>query len=167
MNLPIYQILPIKSADLHEIASLLHEDLNLKRPVVFDLLTLSKDDQREVIGIVENWYYTHQASWRFPYPVYFISVFGESLGHIPVVSELKKLPKFFNQKENKIGVKESQVVDKNRLLQQEVKNADPQQTTEILKDYGIQHKKIWFLVNEGQFYEGLLKKLRAKDKKNG
>ncbi len=167
MNLPIYQIINVKSADLIEIAELLHEDLNLRRPVAFVLKTLSLDDQREVVGVVGNWYETHQASWRYPYPVYFVSDLAEAVGHIPIVNDTSALPRFFHQKDAKITVKESQMLDRNRLLQQEVKNADPHQMAEVVREFGINHKKIWYLVREGEFYSKILTKLRQREKQNG
>jgi hypothetical protein len=167
MNLPIYQIITVKNANLIEIAKLLHEDMNLRRPVAFNVKSLSLDEQRDVIGVVGNWFDTHQASWRFPYPVYFVSDLAEGVGYIPIVSEISALPKFYNQKDNKVTVKESQVLDRNRLLQQEIKNADPHQMAEVVREFGINHKKIWYLVQEGVFYSELIKRLRAKEKVDG
>ncbi len=167
MNLPIYQIVPIKTNALEELDSLLFEGMNLTRPVAFDLKSLSPDDQREMIGLIENWFETHQASWRFPYPVYFIADFSEAIGHIPVVTSARELPKFFNQKDTKISVKESQVLDHNRLLQQEIKNTDAQKLKAAISEYGVQHKKIFFLAQEAKFYESLLSKLKKKVASNG
>lgn len=166
MNLPIYQLVPVKNADLFSVTELLNEDINLRRPVAFVLTSLKLDEQREVVGVIENWFHSHQASWRFPYPVYLVSDLTEGVGNIPVVKDTKNLPKFFNMKDTKITVKESQVIDRNKLIQQEIKNADPHQMTRVLEDYGINHKKIWFLVNEGFFYEYLLNRLKQK-KQNG
>lgn len=167
MNLPIYQIINVKNADLIEIAKLLHEDINLRRPVAFVVKTLTLDEQREVIGVIGNWFDTHSASWRYPYPVFFVSDLAEAVGFIPIVAEIAILPKFYNQKDTKVTVKESQVLDRNRLLQQEIKNADPHQMAEVVREYGINHKKIWYLVKEGAFYSDLLNRLRAKEKADG
>lgn len=166
MNLPIYQLVQVKNADLIKVSELLSEDINLRRPVAFVVNSLNLDEQREVIGVIENWFETHQASWRFPYPVYIVSDLTEAVGHIPVVKEPKGLPKFFNVKETKITIKESQVLDRNKLIQQEIKNSDPHLMTSVLQDYGINHKKIWYLVNEGFYYEYLLNRLKEQ-KKNG
>ena len=162
MNLPIYQIINVKSAQLEDIAALLHEDLNLRRPVAYVLKTLSLDEQREMIGVIENWFETHQVSWRYPYPVFIVSDYSDAIGHMPVFTDVTRLPRFYNQKDVKVTVKETQVLERNRLLQQEIKNADSHETAEVLKAYGINHKKIWYLAKEAHFYEQLLKKLRAK-----
>jgi acyl-CoA synthetase (NDP forming) len=162
MNLPIYQIINVKSAQLEDIAAILHEDLNLRRPVAYVLKTLNLDEQREVIGVIENWFETHQASWRYPYPVFIISDYSDAIGHMPVFTDVTHLPRFYNQKDVKVTVKETQVLERNRLLQQEIKNADSHEMAEVIKEYGINHKKIWYLVKEASFYEQLLKKLRAK-----
>ncbi len=167
MNLPIYQIINVKSAQLEDIAALLHEDLNLRRPVAYVLKTLNLDEQREVIGVIENWFETHQASWRYPYPVFIVSDYSDAIGHMPVFTEVAHLPRFYNQKDVKVTLKETQVLERNRLLQQEIKNADGHLMAEVVRDYGINHKKIWYLVKEASFYEHLLKKLRVKEDANG
>jgi hypothetical protein len=162
MNLPIYQIIYVKSAQLEDIAALLHEDLNLRRPIAYVLKTLSLDEQREVIGVIDNWFETHQASWRYPYPVYIVSDYSDAIGHLPVFAEIAQLPKFYNQKDVKVTVKETQVLERNRLLQQEIKNADAHQVADVVRTYGVNHKKIWYLVKEANFYEQLLIKLRTR-----
>jgi hypothetical protein len=116
MNLPNYQLVQIKNSDLTQISELLNDENNLKRPVVYVVNSLNLDEQREVIGVIENWYDTNEISWRVPYPVYIISDLTEAVGHITVVSDKTKLPKFFNIKEGKITVKESQVLNRNKLL---------------------------------------------------
>lgn len=162
MNLPIYQIINVKSAQLEDIAALLHEDLNLRRPVAYVLKTLGLDEQREVIGVIENWFETHQASWRFPYPVFIVSNYSDAIGHMPVFEDVTQLPRFYNQKDVKVTVKETQVLERNRLLQQEIKNADSHVMANVVREYGLNHKKIWYLANEAHFYEQLLTKLRAR-----
>jgi len=152
MNLPIYQMVVIKNADLIELSRHLSEDMNLTRPVAFNVKALSLDEQREVIGVIGNWFETHQASWRYPYPVYFVADVPEAIGFIPVVSRVEELPRFFVQKDSKITVKEAQVIDRNHLLQQEIKNADPHQMASVVQSYGANHKKIFYLAAETQFY---------------
>jgi hypothetical protein len=167
MNLPNYQMIPIKNPDVIQVSNLLFEDINLRRPIVFVLSTLKLDEQRDVIGVIENWFETHQASWRYPYPVYIVSDFGEAISRIPIVKDVSGLPKFYQVKETKTTVKESQVLDRNKLLQQEIKNSDPTQMTKVLQNYGIGHKKIWHLTREAEFYEHLWNKLNTKKKNKG
>jgi hypothetical protein len=167
MNLPIYQLIHFKSADLEELTLHLNEDMNLRRPVALVLKALSLDQQREVIGLVENWFETHEASWRYPYPIFFVSDFSEAIGHMPVVSAVAALPKFYTQKDVKVTVKESQVLDKNRLLQQEIKNADTHSMAQVIENYGINHKKIWYLVREGDFLARVLERLKAQGARRG
>lgn len=167
MNLPIYQIIHIKNADLIDMAAMLHVDMNLHRPVAFVLKTLSLDEQRELIGVIGNWFETHQASCGHPYPVYLVADVAEAVSVVPIVAELSRLPRFFQQKDNKVTVKEAQVLDRNHLLQREIKNTDPHAVTETLRAYGLNHKRIWFLAQETAFYESILKRLRDQEKKRG
>lgn len=167
MNLPIYQILHVKNADLVEMAAMLQEGLNLHRPVALVVKSLGPDEQRELVDVIGNWFQTHQASWRFPYPVYIVSDVPEAVSRIPIVAELGQLPRFFQQKDAKITVKEAQVIDRNYLLQREIKNTDAHALAETLRNYGMNHKRIWFLAQETAFLESLLKRLRDKEKPRG
>lgn len=162
MNLPIYQIINMRSSQIEDIMAVLHVDMNLRRPVALVCKTLDRDQQREVIGLVENWFSEGKSSWRFPYPVYIVADHGEAMGQVSVVPDVSALPKFFNQKEIQTNVKESQIIDRSRLLQQEIRNTDPIMADEAFKKYGLQHKKIWFLVQEAAFYETILTKLNKK-----
>lgn len=162
MNLPIYQIINVKSSQVEDVMAVLNVDMNLHRPVALVCKNLDRDQQLEVIGLVENWFSEGLSSCRFPYPVYIVADHGEALGQVSVVPEVQALPKFFHQKELQTNVKEAQLIDRSRLLQQEIRNLDPKQNQDTLKRYGLQHKKIWFLVKEAAFYEEILEKLKKK-----
>lgn len=162
MNLPIYQIINIRSAQFEDVLSVLTSEMNLRRPVALVCKNMDRDQQREVIGYVENWFSESDSSYNFPYPVYVVADYGEAIGRVSVVTDVASLPRFFAQKELNTNVKESQIVDRNWLLQQSIRNADPKQTNETLKHYGLLHKKIWFLVKEAAFYEEILTKLKKK-----
>jgi hypothetical protein len=159
MNLANYQIITIQNSDLIQIYELLRPDLNLRRPVVLDLSLLNRDEQRDVVGIIENWYSAHKASWIFPYPVYIICELEQAVAQIPIFKSTKQLPKFFKIKDNRITSKESHLVGRNEILQQEIKNVEPQETILNLKDYAEAHKRIWSLAQEEYFYRQLLNKL--------
>lgn len=162
MNLPIYQIINVRSSQVEDVLAVLHVDMNLRRPVVLTCKGLDRDQQREVIGLIENWFSEGRSSCRFPYPVYIVADHGEALGQVPVVADVAALPKFFNQKELNTNVKEGQIIDRSRLLQQEIRNVDPILASDALRRYGLHHKKIWYLVKEAAFYEEILEKLKKK-----
>lgn len=162
MNLPIYQIINVRSSQIDDVMAVMHDDINLHRPVALVVKHLDRDQQREVIGLVSNWYAEGRSSPRFPYPIYIVAELAEAVGHIPVVSELAELPKFFSQKEAQTNVKESQIIKRTHLLQQEIRNTDPLVAESTFNRYALNHKKLWFLVSEGDFYEELLTRMKKK-----
>lgn len=164
MSLPLYQHINLKSGSLEELGNLLHPDMNLKHPVVFNLKTLDLDGQRESIGLIENFFASQNLSFRFPYPVYVLSEHEESITKLPLVRELQQLPKFFSQRESKMNVRESHLASKNKLLQQEVKNNDALANASNIENYGESHRVIFELEQERKFYRGILNKLMKAQK---
>lgn len=162
MNLPIYLMVTVKSAQLEDVTEVLVNGMNQHRPVALLIDHLNRDDQREVIGLVENWFSEGLNSPRYPYPVYLVSELGEALGEVPVVATVKALPAFFRKKEGKPNVRETQLIARNRIMQQEIRNSDPLQIDATLLRYGHHHRRLWRLVEEGAFYERLLARLRLK-----
>lgn len=166
MNLPIYQHINLKSASTEDLQNVLSSDLNFRHPVAINLKTMDLDDQREAIGLIENYFVSHNLSYKFPYPVYLISDHEISISKVPLVSEVQSLPKFFSQRESKMNVKESHLAGKNKLLQQEVKNSDASANIENLENYGQSHRIIFELDEERMFYRSIITQL-MKAKKNG
>lgn len=164
MSLPVYQHLNLKTGSLEELGNLLHPDMNLKHPVVFNLKTLDLDGQRESIGLIENFFASQNLSFRFPYPIYVLSEHEESITKLPLVRELQQLPKFFSQRESKMNVRETHLASKNKLLQQEVKNNDALANASNIENYGESHRVIFELELERKFYRGILNKLMKAQK---
>lgn len=164
MSLPVYQHLNLKTGSLEELGNLLHPDMNLKHPVVFNLKTLDLDGQRESIGLIENFFASQNLSFRFPYPIYVLSEHEESITKLPLVRELQQLPKFFSQRESKMNVRETHLASKNKLLQQEVKNNDALANASNIENYGESHRVIFELEQERKFYRGILNKLMKAQK---
>ena len=166
MSLPNYHTINLKSSELDELKQFLETDLNLKRPVVFNLKALTFDQQREVIGLTENFFTSNNISFKFPYPIYLVTDHEASITQMSLVNNVEHLPKFFTQKESKMNVKESHVLGKNKLLQQELKNNDAQQSHLELTTYGQFHRKIYELEEERLFLRSILNRL-SQAKKNG
>lgn len=159
MSLPVYQHIQLKSASLEDLSSTLGPDLNLRHPVVFNLKSLDLNQQREIIGLIENYYSSQNLSFRFPYPVYLVSDHEPSITKMIVIRETNELPKFYTQRESKMNVKESHLVSRNKLLQQEVKNSDASSNIQELVNYGEAHRLIYELETERKFYRSILNKL--------
>ena len=145
---------------------MLHPDINLKHPVVFNLKSLDLDQQREMIGLIENYFSSNNISFKFPYPIYLVSDHEISITKVPLVHESNELPKFYTQRESKMNVKETHLAGKNKLLQQEVKNCDASANLSDIENYGYSHRVIYELEQERKFYRSILNKL-LKARKNG
>jgi hypothetical protein len=166
MSLPVYQHITIKNASLEDLSHMLHPDMNLKHPVVINLKSLDLDQQREIIGLIENYFSSNNLSYKFPYPMYLVSDHEVSIAKVPIVHETNELPKFYTQRESKMNVKETHLAGKNKLLQQEVKNCDTSANTSDIENYGYSHRVIFELEEERKYYRSILNQL-MKVKKNG
>lgn len=159
MSLPVYQHINLKTGSLDELNAILNQELNLKHPVTIGLKALDLDQQRELIGLIENYFVSHNLSFKFPYPVYLISDHEASITKVPLVKKQEELPKFFSQRDSKMNVKESHLAGKNKLLQQEVRNSDASSNTKDAQNYGEAHRIIYELEEERKFYRLILNRL--------
>lgn len=166
MSLPFYQVIQVKSSSLEDLNEILKKDMNLRHPVVMNLLELDLDAQREFIGLIENFFVSENISFKFPYSVYLVSIHEPSISLMPVVPAMNKLPKFFQSKEGRMNVKESHLAGRNKMLQQEVANADSTLHQSEVRSYALFHRRIFELEKERDFCLDLLNKLN-KAKKNG
>lgn len=159
MSLPVYQTINLKTAALEDLNNLLNPDLNLRHPVVINLQKLTLDDQREIIGLIENYFVTHNLSFKFPYAVFLISDHEKSITRVPLVNSSDELPKFYASRDSKMNVKEAHLAGKNKLLQLEVKNSDAGSNEKVIQSYGEAHRVIFELETERRFYRTLLNKM--------
>lgn len=166
MSLPIYQTINVRTIQLDDLKHFLHKEMNLKHPVALNLKHLDLDQQREMVGLIENFFETNNLSYKYPYPVYLIMDHERTITQMPAVRAQEELPRFFTQKESKMNVKETQLLGRNRLLQQEVQNADAQGIQGNIHHYGNVHRQVYELEKERLFYRSILNKL-MKAKKNG
>lgn len=159
MSLPVYQHLNLASASLDYLSNILNPELNLKHPVSMNLKNLDLDDQREVIGLIENYFVSNNLSFKFPYPVYVISDHEKSISKMPMVNDIKELPRFYVQKESRMNVKEAHLAGKNKLLQQEIKNTDTSSNIKDIETYGEAHRIIYEQDIERKTYRAILNQL--------
>jgi hypothetical protein len=159
MNLPVYQFLNLNASNIDDLEGLIKPDLNIRTPLVINLLELSPDLQRETIGLIENTFVSQNSSFLYPYPVYLLTVHEPSITQMAVVNKMEELPKFFNHKESRLNVKEGHILSKNRLLQQEIRNTDPHQNREELEKYAEFHRRLFAGDQERRFLRELLTRL--------
>lgn len=159
MSLPVYHQIQFNSGNIDDLASYIKPEMNLRHPIILNLLELDPDLQRETIGLIENYFVSENFSFLFPYPVYVITVHEPSITRMKVARSTSELPKFFSQKEGRMNVKEGHVAGKNRLLQQEIQNADTSAHQNELLNYAHLHRQIYEKELERQFLRELLSKL--------
>jgi len=162
MSFPIYKIIKIQDNYFDQLHSIIFENTNQSRPVVFDTLSLDIDQQREFIGLIENYYLSNEISFKFPYPIYVISLHENAISKIGLIKSVKNLPGFFKDRELKLNVKESGALSKNSMLQIEIKNVDGTQFESYLKTYSQFHKEIYDLEMERKNYLDVLNRLKRK-----
>lgn len=165
MSLPIYQHINVWTIQLEDLKKFLSEDMNLKQPVALNLKQLNLEQQREVVGLIENYFSTNNLSYKFPYPVYLITNHERTLTNMPTVSGPDELPKLYSQKETKINVKESHLISKNLLLQKEIRNSDAEDTQENIQNYAAYHRRVYELEKERLYYRSILNRLIKVQKK--
>jgi hypothetical protein len=78
---------------------------------------------------------------------------------IPMVLTKKDLPKFFSKKESRMNIKEASLAKKNNLIQQEIKNSDPNFYLNEIQNFGETHRTIFKQEIERNFYRKLLSQI--------
>lgn len=159
MSLPTYHQILLTPATVDDLERFLAPGINLRTPQVFNLLALDPIQQRECIGLIENYFTAQELSFRFPYPVYLVTIHEASISRMPIVSGLSQLPRFFSQKEARMNVKEGHVAGKNRLLQQEIRNADTRASLSEHEQYAVLHRAIFRQEQERTYLRELLSRL--------
>lgn len=162
MDLPVYKNIIIESVQIDELNKLLEKEMNQFHPVVFSLKLLNLDQQREIIGLIENFFTINNISFKFPYPVYLVTDHEKSITRMPTAKKAEELPRFFATKSSKLNFKETQMVSRNKLLQLQIKNVASQLQDEQVQTYGNLHHQIYKLECEADFYRSLLSKLSSK-----
>lgn len=164
MNLPIEKKIKLKETDLDHLNQILRENDNLTCPLVFDLLELKDELQKEFIGAIENYYITQNQSFSLPYPIYVLTKFEKTISELNLLQSEKNLPHFYRYRDIKLNIKESQILIKTKLLQQEIKNLNETDSEKNLKQFGRNHKKIYLLEEERTKYLSILNKLKKRTK---
>lgn len=159
MSLPFYHVYTPRSSSYEDLGDILNKEMNLKHPVVISLKNLEFDVQREFIGLIENYFSSENLDYNFPYPLFILTDHESSISNISLIKDINELPIFYKKKEGKMNVKESHLIAKNKLLQQEILNTDTKQGHEALKEYGQMHAMIHELETERLILRDLMSKL--------
>ncbi len=164
MSLPFYHIYTPKSSSYEDLGDILNKEMNLRHPAVIGLKNLEFDVQREFIGLIENYFASENLDYNFPYPLYILTDHESSISNISLIKDTNELPIFYKKKEGKMNVKESHLISKNKLLQQEIYNTDAKKGDRVLTEFGKMHAMIHELETERLILKDLMKKvLKAKN----
>lgn len=162
MKLPVLKKMTLQDLEsAKKFIQNVHADINIRCPILIEIETLSMDDQKKFLSLFSTKVNEdHKLSLIFPYPIYIKSQLKQNDSALLIIQEESDLPKFFLKKEGKINLKESQILMKNKLLQQEIQNADLSQVKEKIKSYANDHKKIFQLEVERMSYINILANLK-------
>ena len=155
----MYKFVKIRNTSAEEIRKNLTIDINLKQPVVFDLRELNFEISQDFITTINYFFKSKGISFKYPYPLYIISNYDYENSEITIFQNEKDLPRFFSKKNSKTNLRESQLVSKTRLLQQEIKNSDPTSYELRIKNFSKKHKIIFQLEIERQNYQKIITEL--------
>jgi hypothetical protein len=156
MNIPVYRHLKIILFSHEEISEILSGEFNLRHPVAIDISEMPPTNQKDFIFFLEQYFKTRNESFLFPYPLYIICQIDPSTTEIPILFSKKDLPRFYTKKESRMNIKEASLANKNKLIQQEIKNADPNLYINELRNFGETHRTIFKQEIERNFYRKLL-----------
>jgi len=159
MALPFYKFITILENDLSNFEIILKNESNRKHPLVFDTSELDPENQRKIIGHIEDFYSKQNKSHRFPYPIYILTILSRNSSNLSLISSIKQLPHFYHFQNLKCSEAEKKMLKANDLIQQEIINTDTQDVERNLKLFSRSHKRIALLEAERNCYQTLLKKI--------
>jgi len=164
MSLPSYKIFKIKGHNQQDFLEILNVEINLKQPIVIDVKGLDVDEQWNIIKLIDQYFIKHDISFKFPYPIYVLTIHEHGPSNIPLLKNEDELPIYFQKKETRINVKEMSILNKNKLLQRELQNAVSAKTQGNIEEYGHRHRLIHEKEKELNFYKSIYKDLKRKKK---
>ncbi len=159
----MYQQIIATSDSIEKLIELLPAELNHKKPISINLMNLNTDEQKELIGLLENYLTSTNTSYLYPYPIYIISNLSASISNMLIVHSKDQLPKLYQEKsDTRLNSKDQKVLTKNKLLQHEIANTNFQIDQETIKAFAQKHKEILRLDKYNHFLKKLLKSQSGK-----
>jgi hypothetical protein len=146
MAIPTFKKVTINSQQKRMIYAQLDQHEFGSFPYIFSIHHLVKM-QSETLQNIEDYILDHHIS-IFPYPIYVIGNVQNYNGSLNVVSDIKYIPKFYDQKEKQLNSKEEQLFSKVILKQKNLSNLQDIDFLPILSEYARTHKSISLLNSE-------------------
>jgi hypothetical protein len=161
MTFPVYQKNSIRINQEADLDRLITKEINLYNPVIVEFETTSKEEETKLIHLLQKHLEQLNLNPRFPYAIYVITQIEIEIPLSFVCQRSKgEIPKFFTQKDARLNLKESHLMDKIRLLQQESGNCSSLENMNSLQRYAKSHRLIHVLDQERLAYKNLLRRLK-------
>lgn len=140
MAIPVYQYIELKRHTPQSIEKQLSGIDHSEAPIVLDLTQLH-EHQLDALKTIEDFFAQNDFPF-FPYSVYILSDYKGYTGPLFVVKEKKHLPQFFFKKNKILANKETSLLHKIELKQENFRNLLPSEYLESLLVYSSGHKEI-------------------------
>lgn len=165
MAFPVYPKSSLKISSDSDLGLLINNKINLRFPILIEFISTSFEEETKLIQHLQAHLDKLNINPAFPYPIFAITSFepGQSITFTCLRSKTE-LPRFFLQKDGRLNLKESNLLDKIKLLQQETFNSTSLENMKIIKNYANSHRLINSLDKERSLYMDLLKRLKKSGK---
>ena len=165
MQLPLFKKVSLNSENFEKYILTLGPDTNLRNPVLIDLDALTHEEQTLFFELLLPSITSKKLSFHFPYPIFIKTLLEFNSPDLLLIKNDSELPLFYQRKESKMNLKETQILMKNKLLQQEIKNSDIGVLLDQVDSYAKDHRKVYEKEVERLAYMSILGKLKKLDKK--
>lgn len=140
MTLPCYEFIKIES---HQPEKLYEQLVPLKFGTLPIVLVIDHLAQNQLSILIEiEKYFEHHKYPTLPYSIYIIADCPDYNGPLFTAKSTKYLPQFFNKKPKALNSKESSFYNKIQLKQENFKNLNSKEYTEILRNFSTGHRSI-------------------------
>lgn len=165
MAFPVYPKNSLKISPESDLGLLINNEINLRFPVIIEFISSSFEEETKLIKHLQNRLNDLNVNPGFPYPIFAITTFepNQSITFTCLRSK-NEIPRFFLQKDGRLNLKESNLLDKIKLLQQENFNSTSLENMKIIKKYAQAHRLINSLDQERKSYLNLLNRLKKSGK---
>ena len=165
MAFPVYPKNSLKISSDSDLGLLINNEINLRFPVIIEFISSSQEEDTKLIQHLQKRLNDLNVNPGFPYPIYAITTSEpDQTITFTCLRSKNEIPKFFLQKDGRLNLKESNLLDKIKLLQQETFNCSSVENMKIIKKYAYSHRLINSLDQERTSYLNLLKRLKKSGK---
>lgn len=156
MSIPVYKEHILQAITGEGLVEIFNKNLG-ESPIVIHI-THMRDKQIEAIRFIEKYVIEKQIPYKFPYPIYIISAVEKPDSLFKIFKTRNDLPEYYGKKDKKPNIRESQIINKNKLYQNKIRSHFDNSVIDYLNEEAVKQKFLYNLVKEGVFYETLIYK---------